>query len=105
MIVAAMAHQGFALVDILQPCVSFNKVNTFAWYKQRCHKLPGDYDPTDYYLAFAKASQWGEEIPVGIIYRNDRRSYEEDLPVLAHSSLIEQKTDRTELIKIMEEYQ
>jgi 2-oxoglutarate ferredoxin oxidoreductase subunit beta len=35
-----IAHQGFALIDILQPCVSFNKVNTFAWYKKRCYPLP-----------------------------------------------------------------
>ncbi len=36
----AITHKGFSLVDILQPCVSFNKVNTFAWYKKRCYELP-----------------------------------------------------------------
>src|SRR5512136_2482120 len=41
----AIVHRGFSLIDILQPCVSFNKVNTFAWYKQRCHELPAGYDP------------------------------------------------------------
>ncbi|MEJ2235965.1 MAG: thiamine pyrophosphate-dependent enzyme [Syntrophobacterales bacterium] len=40
-----LAHEGFALIDVLQPCVSFNKVNTFAWYKKRCYTLPDEYGP------------------------------------------------------------
>ena len=39
----ALAAPGFALIDVLQPCVSFNKVNTFAWYRQRVRELPADY--------------------------------------------------------------
>ena len=40
-------HKGFALIDILQPCVSFNHKNTFDWYRQRVYKLGEDYDPGD----------------------------------------------------------
>jgi len=72
LIVKAIAHKGFSLIDILQPCVTFNKVNTFAWYKQRCHELPAEHDPTDWNAAMQTAAEWGDNIPVGLIYRNDR---------------------------------
>ncbi len=55
----AIAHRGFSLIDVLQPCVSFNKVNTFAWYKERCEPLPQTYDPTDWEAATKTARQWG----------------------------------------------
>jgi 2-oxoglutarate ferredoxin oxidoreductase subunit beta len=80
LIVQAIDHKGFALVDILQPCVSFNKLNTFAWYKKRCRPLPGDYDPTNWEEAMKKAFEWGETIPVGLIYRNDRPAMGQNLP-------------------------
>jgi 2-oxoglutarate ferredoxin oxidoreductase subunit beta len=63
---AAVAHPGFALIEVLQPCVSFNKVNTFAWYKQRCYQLPEGYGPGDRDAAVRVAQEWGERIPVGI---------------------------------------
>lgn len=78
----AIAHPGFALVDILQPCVSFNKVNTFAWYKKRCYFLPDSYDPTDWRQAMLTAQEWGEKIPLGVIYKNFRPTFESHFPPL-----------------------
>ena len=75
LIVAAVDHEGFSLVDILQPCVSFNKVNTFAWYKQRCRRVPDEHDPTDWEAAMKLAFEWGEHIPVGRLYVNDRPAF------------------------------
>ncbi|RLA88009.1 MAG: 2-oxoacid ferredoxin oxidoreductase, partial [Deltaproteobacteria bacterium] len=60
----AIAHEGFALIDVLQPCVSFNKVNTFAWYKKRCYTLPEEYDATDWQAAMGMAMEWGDKIPL-----------------------------------------
>jgi 2-oxoglutarate ferredoxin oxidoreductase subunit beta len=79
LIVEAIAHKGFSLVDILQPCVTFNRVNTFAWYKKRCQALPEDYDPTDWSAAMQTATEWGEKIPVGVIYKNDKPAFGERL--------------------------
>jgi 2-oxoglutarate/2-oxoacid ferredoxin oxidoreductase subunit beta len=76
MIKQALAHPGFALVDILQPCVSFNKINTFSWYKNRCYTLPESYDPMDWAGAIQKAHEWGDKIPVGVIYKNNRLPFE-----------------------------
>ncbi|MDD4952362.1 MAG: thiamine pyrophosphate-dependent enzyme, partial [Desulfovibrionaceae bacterium] len=71
----AVRHPGLALVDILQPCVSFNKVNTFAWYKQRCKRVNG-HDPGDWDAAMRLARVFGDEIPVGLIYENDRPPFQ-----------------------------
>jgi 2-oxoglutarate ferredoxin oxidoreductase subunit beta len=88
---AAIGHRGFSLVDILQPCVSFNKVNTFEWYRQRVYRMGDDHDPTDRAAAFAKALEWGDRIPLGIIYRHERPTFEERLPVLSGRPLVKQE--------------
>jgi 2-oxoglutarate/2-oxoacid ferredoxin oxidoreductase subunit beta len=71
-IIQAMNHRGFSLIDILQPCVSFNKVNTFAWYKKRCQEVPADHDPTDWQAAMRLAYEWADRIFIGVLYKNDR---------------------------------
>ncbi len=71
---AAVNHKGFSLVDILQPCVSFNKVNTFAWYKERSYILEG-HDTRDWCGAMEKADEFDEKIPLGIIYQNGRQPF------------------------------
>ncbi len=75
-------HRGLSLIDVLQPCVSFNKVNTFGWYNKRCYFLPEDYDPTDRAKAMAVADEWGDQIPLGVIYRNDRPAFEDHFSCL-----------------------
>jgi 2-oxoglutarate ferredoxin oxidoreductase subunit beta len=100
----AIAHEGFALIDVLQPCVSFNKVNTFAWYKKRCYTLPDEYDPSDWQAAMQTAVEWGDKIPLGIIYRNQRTSFEKRFSVLQRGPLVGQDTDLGELKKILEKF-
>jgi 2-oxoglutarate ferredoxin oxidoreductase subunit beta len=96
---AAISHKGFTLVDILQPCVSFNKVNTFEWYRSRVYQLGADYDPTDRTAAFAKALEWGDRIPLGIIYRNERPTFEERFPVLSGRPLVKQEQFNAEKLE------
>jgi len=100
----AIAHPGFALIDVLQPCVSFNKVNTYAWYKERCYSLPPAYDPTHWDGAMKTAREWGDKIPVGIIYRNDRLPFEKHFSVLSQGPLVGRDVDRVILKRIMEGY-
>src|SRR6266571_2976501 len=71
----AVKHQGYALVDVLQPCVTYNKINTYDWYRARAYKLEAEpgYDPTQRDQAFVKAQEWGDKIPTGIIYREEGR--------------------------------
>lgn len=101
MIREALAAPGFALVDVLQPCVSFNKVNTFDWYRERVRELPADYIPTDWAAALAAAARWGEEIPIGVLYRGNRPAYEERIPTLASGPLVGREVDRDRLAAIV----
>jgi 2-oxoglutarate/2-oxoacid ferredoxin oxidoreductase subunit beta len=101
----ALAHEGFALVDILQPCVSFNKVNTFKWYRERCTPLPDSYDPRDWHQAIETAALWGERIPIGVIYEDPRPTYESGVPACALGALGAHPTDFATLQKIMMSHQ
>jgi 2-oxoglutarate ferredoxin oxidoreductase subunit beta len=89
----AINHKGFALLDILQPCVTFNKVNTYDWYKQRVYQVEPDYDPGNREAAFAKALEWGDRIPIGVIYRNRRPTFEERVPMIKDKPLVHQAFD------------
>ena len=93
MMVAALRHTGgFALLDILQPCVSFNRVNTFKWYKDRVRPIDQSHDPYDKTAALELALKWGDEIPIGVLYRSRRTGFEANQSVLADQSLVEQYT-------------
>ena len=101
----AIRHRGFSLVDILMPCVSFNKVNTFAWYKQRVKKLDENgHDPADKNAALRRAEKWGDEIPIGIFYRSKRLSYGEKLAVLQGKPLIHRDRDPRKIENILQDF-
>jgi 2-oxoglutarate ferredoxin oxidoreductase subunit beta len=87
----AVNHKGFSIVDILQPCVTFNKVNTYEWYKARCYPIEAGYDPKDRAEAFKKALEFGERIPIGVLYKHQRSLFEETIPVLHELPLVKQE--------------
>jgi 2-oxoglutarate/2-oxoacid ferredoxin oxidoreductase subunit beta len=92
----ALTHKGFALLEVLQPCVSFNRINTYQWYEQRVYQLDQepDYHPEDELWAYQKAKEWGERIPIGVIYRHPRPLQEDLYPVLADGPLVRQQPAR-----------
>ena len=105
LIVEGIQHKGFALIDVLQPCVSFNYRNTYAWYKDRVYDVDEeDYDPSDQFIAFKKAQEWGARIPIGVIFRSVRSTYEEQIPVLDAGPLIQQPHDLESLEELLEEF-
>jgi 2-oxoglutarate ferredoxin oxidoreductase subunit beta len=81
---------GFVLLDILQPCVSFNERNTYQWYRERVEPVGDSHDPWDRDQALEVASKWGDEIPIGVIYRSDRDSFESSQVPLQDGPLEEQ---------------
>jgi len=75
----AVNHKGYSLVDIFQPCVSFNKVNTYQWYKENTYYIDESHDPYDINAAFKKAIE-NEKFPLGIIFINDEnKTFNENL--------------------------
>ena len=87
----AIQHKGFSFLDVFSPCVTYNKDNTFQWFRPRVKKLEdnAEYDATNWVGAMEKATVWGEEIPIGKFYeRTDLPSLEETEPVLDAGPLI-----------------
>ncbi len=79
-IVEAIRHRGFSLVDVFQPCVTFNYLNTWDFYRKRVYKLEeAGHDPTDWAKALEKAMEWGDRIPIGILYKKERSTYQDEL--------------------------
>ncbi len=101
----AVRHEGFSFVEILQPCVSFNKVNTFEWYKKRVYMLEEtSYDPTDRTAAFEKALEWGDRIPLGVIFRSERRTYEDLRGLKGAPPLKDRILDKVKLASALREF-
>ncbi len=103
---AGITHKGFALIDILQPCVSFNHQNTYSWYRERVYKLEeeSDYDTSDRLTAFARAQEWGDRIPLGVIYRQERVTFEGQLPALSKGPLVRQKIEPRRVERLLDEF-
>ena len=85
----AINHKGAAIIDILQPCVSFNNKNTYKWYQERVYKLEKPLETRN--EAMKVAQEWGEKIPIGIFYQKNEETYEEKIPLLKKSTLIKSK--------------
>ena len=73
----AITHKGYALVDIFQPCVTFNKINTWQWFKEHTYYLEDSYDPRDRSAAFKRALET-DKLPLGIFYINPNKNTFED---------------------------
>jgi 2-oxoglutarate/2-oxoacid ferredoxin oxidoreductase subunit beta len=75
----AIRHRGYALVDVFQPCVSFNRVNTHQWYKEHTYYLDQNHDPADREAAMKLALRT-DALPLGVFYVNQENPlFEETL--------------------------
>ena len=75
----AIAHKGYALVDILQPCVTFNKLNTYQWFKEHTYYLGDSYNCYNRNEAFKRATE-KEKLPLGVFYINpEKKTFEENI--------------------------
>lgn len=103
--VAAVRHKGFSVVDILQPCVTFNKLNSYEWYQKRIYRLDAveGYNRSDLQQALRTGSEWGDRIPLGIFYDEQRMTLEESLPQLREKSLAELPVEGADIRPLMEE--
>jgi 2-oxoglutarate ferredoxin oxidoreductase subunit beta len=95
---AAIQHKGFALVDILQPCVTFNKLNTYSWFEEHTAVLPVDHDPSCRVQAFAWACK-ADPLYLGIFYQKEKPVFEEQLAAYADDTrpLFERRVDPQKL--------
>jgi len=98
-----MQFKGFSLIDIMQPCVSFNRINTYNWYKKRAYDLfEEDYMPDDLENATKLARQWGDRIPIGVLYRKEKQNFAKHIDVLNKGPLISQQYDPARLQAVLD---
>jgi 2-oxoglutarate ferredoxin oxidoreductase subunit beta len=92
LIAGGIAHHGFALVDVFSPCVTYNKINTYPWFKQRVYKLEDekDYDTADLEAAVRKSFEWDPKIPIGVFYKDEQETYEDGEVALKNGPLVRQ---------------
>jgi 2-oxoglutarate ferredoxin oxidoreductase subunit beta len=80
LIVGAVKHKGFSLIDVFQPCVTFNKINTYDFFNKRVYRLEDEkgFEPGSGVCdAIDRSREWGDKIPIGLFYRDERPTYEE----------------------------
>lgn len=102
----AITHRGYALVDIFQPCVTFNKINTFKWYRDHTYYLDETYDPHDRDAAFKKSLE-SEKFPLGVLYiSGETRTFEDNLTAYKTdpAPLYKRSLDKDALNRIMQSY-
>ena len=103
LIVKAIKHDGFSVIDIFQNCMSFNKVNTIKWFQDRVYDLgETSYKPNDRIKALEKAFEMGDKIPIGILYQDERESYTDALDELKVKPLLEHATVGMDLTEVFE---
>ena len=96
---AGIQHPGFALIDVFSPCVTFNKHNTYPWFRERVYTLEDEnHETSNFHAAMDKALEWGDRIPIGLFYRNPNPPLPLDAidPALTGEPLVHQssKIDR-----------
>jgi 2-oxoglutarate ferredoxin oxidoreductase subunit beta len=102
----AIGHKGYALVDIFQPCVSFNKLNTYEWFREHTYYLEDSHDRSNRNEAFEKATEQ-EQFPLGIFYINrSKRTFEENIGVYQENEqpLYERRPDIGKLHSLIETF-
>ena len=101
----AVAHKGISILDILQPCVTFNKLYTHQFYQDNAYWLDEKYDPTNKAAAFAKALEWGEKaIAMGVFYKEEKPSYEQQIPALAAGAQASKPVEKRDIAELYRKY-
>jgi 2-oxoglutarate ferredoxin oxidoreductase subunit beta len=83
-----LQHPGFSFINVISPCVTYNKVNTYDWYKKHLVNLEEDpsYRPHDRGAALSRLAET-DELVTGLIYQEPSTPYESLLPSFASRPL------------------
>lgn len=102
LMVEAMKHKGFSLVEVLQPCVTFNHLNTYEWFRKRIKKI--EWEGSDLHTALKLAEWTDETINTGILYQNARPAYHTQIPQLTSSSLLQSSGVKRDITNLLSQY-
>jgi 2-oxoglutarate/2-oxoacid ferredoxin oxidoreductase subunit beta len=105
LMVKANEHKGVAILDILQPCITWNKEYTHSYFRDNTYYLDQDHDVTNIGEAFKKSLEWGpKQIALGVFYQIDQPTYESQLPQIAEKPLVENSPVRKNLDDLFKKY-
>ncbi|NOR55844.1 MAG: 2-oxoacid ferredoxin oxidoreductase [Sulfurovum sp.] len=99
----AFLHKGYALVDIFQPCVVFNKVNTYRWFKDNTYELEETYKTNNLISAMEKALE-DAPVPIGVFYQALSPTFEDHKRGENKKPLFEMKHDLKKLQSFFDSY-
>lgn len=110
LIKGGLQHEGFALIDVFSPCVTFNALNTYDWFRARLYKLEeAGHDPANLQAAFARAVEEDEtdykRVPIGLFYKTSRPTFESmNLALKGRPPLVKQQIpDRSQVERMLSE--
>jgi 2-oxoglutarate/2-oxoacid ferredoxin oxidoreductase subunit beta len=67
-----LQHRGFSFINTQSPCVTYNLVNTFDWFKSNIRNVT--HDATDWDAAMHVAND-RSVVPVGLLYQSERPTF------------------------------
>jgi len=91
-IIKAIEHKGFSFVNVFSPCVTFNKTNTYQWFRDNLRILEEDHDPRDYGVAINTYIETGG-LFTGILYSNNDIDYYSKLPGERGNAVVDEDLD------------
>lgn len=104
---SALQHNGYSLVEVLSPCVTHNKVNTYKWFQSNIHDLDGDpdYDAGNRSLAIDLFNDL-EKLPVGLIFKETGPSFD-DLALPSQTPIVftDLKVEPKRLNKLLDKFE
>ncbi len=102
LIKGGIQHNGFAVIDVFQPCVTFNYKNTYEWFNAKLYKLGEDHDTSSKEMAFKRANE-SEKLPIGLFYKEDKPTYEDEALPAKAKPLVEQDISNVNVDDLMDE--
>jgi len=108
LIAGGIAHKGFSVIDVFSLCVTYNKLNTYPWFKERVYKLEDEsgYESSNAEVAVQRSFEWGDRIPIGLFYQDQQPTYEDSEPAFKEGPLVHQRLglDRETFDGLMQEF-
>lgn len=113
LMIDAIKHKGFAIIDSMQPCVTFNTKNTYTWFNERIYNVQeAGHDVHDKKKAFAIAEEWPlkresqegekERVAIGLFYQEERPTWEEGIPQIGDMPLVKQSIETVDIDLLIE---
>lgn len=100
-----IAHKGFSLIDVFSPCVTWNKMNTYDYFRQRCAKFNGpDYNTSNFEQALAKSREMDPKLPIGLFYESQKPTYEEQDVALKAGNPVKAKLGVVDSKQLFQEF-